>query len=76
MIKFSPAELMSVSQASHVLERSTATVRRYASEGRLPPVRTGAGITYYRQGDVEKLANDLRAEGETRGSAGKKRAAG
>jgi len=64
-------ELLTVSAASHILNVSTETIRRYHNAGRLPAQRTGGagarGIYLFRRGDLESLAKE-RAAGSKRSS--------
>lgn len=58
-------ELMTPSDAAHILGLSSDTVRSLSDSGRLATLRTVGGRRLFRRGDVEKLAAD-RAQGTRR----------
>ena len=65
-MKRDPDELMTPSDAAHVLGLSADSVRAMSDSGRLPTLRTVSGRRLFRRGDVEKLA-DERAGGRKKG---------
>ena len=52
-------QLLSISQASHILELSTERVRQLAASGELPSLETPLGRLFART-DVERLAERRR----------------
>jgi len=55
-------DLLTVSDAARVLNRSADTVRTYERQGKLPAQRTRGGLRLFKASDVERLANQLRAQ--------------
>jgi excisionase family DNA binding protein len=51
-----PDELMTPTEASHVLGLSADAVRALSDNGRLPTLRTVSGRRLFRRADVEELA--------------------
>ncbi len=64
-----PDELMTPTEAAHILGLSADAVRSMSDSGRLPTLRTVSGRRLFRRGDVEELA---RARGQ-KGRGSKKR---
>ena len=55
-------QLLTTSDAARVLNRSVDRVRDYEREGRLPAQKTRSGQRLFQARDVERLANELRAQ--------------
>lgn len=55
-------DLISVSEAARMIERSGDQLRAYADAGRIPVIRTRSGQRLFKAGDVELLAKQLRAQ--------------
>jgi excisionase family DNA binding protein len=56
-----PDELMTLSDAGHILGLSPDMVRRLADEGRLRFTRTVGRVRLFRRADVEQLEKERRA---------------
>jgi DNA-binding transcriptional MerR regulator len=52
--------LLTVSAAAKILDRSGQAVRGYERDGKLRAIRTTGGVRLFREGDVLKLAEKLR----------------
>jgi excisionase family DNA binding protein len=48
-------EVLTVSEAVHVLDVAAQTVRDWADTGKLPALRTGTGQRIFRRSDVETM---------------------
>jgi excisionase family DNA binding protein len=59
-------ELLSVTDAARILDRSSDAVRLYERSGRLPAMRTVGGIRLFRREDVEALRRALTRAQERR----------
>jgi hypothetical protein len=55
--------LLTVGGAAKILDRSTASVRIYEAQGKLPVIRTATGLRLFRVKDVQEFAQKyLRGE--------------
>ena len=52
------ADIMTVSEAARVLERSSQTIRDWADAGVLPVMRTSTGQRIFRRVDVERVREE------------------
>lgn len=64
-----PEELLTPTEAGHVLGLSPDTVRVLCDKGRLPALRTMSGRRLVRRGDVERLAEERRRNALSAGQA-------
>jgi excisionase family DNA binding protein len=62
-----PEELLTPSEAAHVLNLSSDTVRLLSDKGLLPTLRTMSGRRLFRRNDVERLAEERRRNGQPLG---------
>jgi len=62
-MKIKDDELLMVTSAGRILNRSAETVRFYERTGRLAAIRTADGTRLFRQSDVEALAAKLSRKG-------------
>ncbi|HYH94586.1 helix-turn-helix domain-containing protein [Hyalangium sp.] len=53
-----PEELLTPSEAAHILSLSSDTVRLLSDKGILPTLRTMSGRRLFRRVDVERLAEE------------------
>ena len=60
----SPEELLTPSEAAHVLSLSADTVRSLSDKGILPTLRTMSGRRLFRRADVERLAQERQRKGQ------------
>ncbi|MGQ0507859.1 MAG: helix-turn-helix domain-containing protein [Myxococcaceae bacterium] len=60
MADHNPEELLTPSEAAHVLNLSSDTVRLMSDKGLLKTVRTMSGRRLFRRDDVERLAAERR----------------
>ena len=68
-----PEELMTPTEAAHVLGLSADAVRSLSDAGRLPTRRTVGGRRLFRRADVEELARERGKRGPAARRAPKKR---
>jgi excisionase family DNA binding protein len=59
-----PEELLTPSEAAHILSLSADTVRSLSDKGLLPTLRTMSGRRLFRRGDVERLAKERLRKGQ------------
>jgi excisionase family DNA binding protein len=65
-----PEELLTPSEAAHILSLSSDTVRVLSDKGLLPTLRTMSGRRLFRRADVERLAEDRRLNGQQHSGRG------
>ena len=58
-----PEDLLTPSEAAHILNLSSDTVRLLSDKGVLPTLRTASGRRLFRRCDVERLAEERRRNG-------------
>jgi excisionase family DNA binding protein len=59
-----PEELLTPSEAAHILSLSSDTVRLLSDKGALPTLRTMSGRRLFRRVDVERLAEERLRKGQ------------
>jgi excisionase family DNA binding protein len=65
-----PEELLTPSEAAHILSLSSDTVRLLSDKGILPTLRTMSGRRLFRRVDVERLAEERLRKGQHSERAG------
>ncbi len=60
-----PEELLTPSEAAHILSLSADTVRVLSDKGVLPTLRTMSGRRLFRRADVEHLAQERLRKGQS-----------